>query len=704
MRSSHFNFLFLFCFFLVSFHSMSASAASADMDSLSLIVLPPTIVSGKAIEEEQGKIHLSTVEARRYPAPANDPIRFLKVLPGISSGNDFSSSYNASGGNYDQNLLYINGIEIESPFQVRHGLAQSISMVNPAMIDSMAFRSISFPVMMGDRLSSLVEADYKTGTGKMEGEVDVGLSAQSIVVRGSLAESVSFSSGARHANLGRYAQGLQITGEFVPSFWDWQTQIKAESSLLGDLSLFAATLNSSFVMRPEKIRLRYNCSLLRHQEVCSELKGLGRGAEKFEYADRVVGVSMERGFSSGTVKAYAHLTRKREIETTDVGYSIAPGNILSKEEFNSKLRRDKVESAIVGTKTVGRSHLLGGAGLRLSTIDGRVNSTEEITYRRGSFLNSRNSQNVNRKDADPFFFLQNSWASDRFSMIMGIRFVRFGATGETIEMPRISMSLKTTPRLALTLAAGRHAQPPIYKEYLGGRSGEEGKLKAQRSDQIGAGLVYEIQDSLHWSCDIFYRHQWRMISYHIDDLRIFYSDSNDSKGFVYGVNSKLRGKMDSLIGIASYGYLVAREDILGDDRGYLPRPSDQRHTASLYVEDRMYLDILPSGFIKYSRFHLSILYGTGFPYTSKIVQAGKLIDGPRNDRRDRPYFRFDVGLTQGLNLLGRTFHLRQEIANLFDQYNVLGYSYFPTFLGESIEVRRSLGRRVYNLGIALKFQ
>ena len=199
-----------------------------------------------------------------------------------------------------------------------------------------------------------------------------------------------------------------------------------------------------------------------------------------------------------------------------------------------------------------------------------------------------------------------------------------------------------------------------------------------------------------------------MISYQIDDLRMRYSGENDSKGRVFGVNSKLRGKLDSLIGIVSYGYLLARENIIGDGHAYLPRANDQRHTLSMYLEDRMFLDFSRVRFLDYSRFHIRVLYGSGFPHTPKVVAIAEdgrpqLTDGPRNSVRDRPYFRFDVGMTQSTSLWRKTLHLREEIANVFDQYNVLGYSYLPSPSGKPIELRRSLGRRVYNVSVSVEF-
>ncbi|MXY82574.1 MAG: TonB-dependent receptor plug domain-containing protein [Gemmatimonadetes bacterium] len=671
------------------------------------VEIPEVIISTSASTPEQGKTDISLTELRRYPAPTNDPLRYLKVLPGITSGNDFSELYNVQGGNYDQNLVYINGVEMESPLLLRRGLAQTLSILNPTMIDSMTFRAISFPVTFGDKLSSALDANYKLNAQENGGILDLSVTTQSLTLQGHLAQSLDFISGIRYSNLGRNARGLQISGQFDRKFWDWQTQIRFKYPRIGQLTLYIATLRSIFGMRPEEILLRYNCHAFRHERICDEYHGFASGHENFTYEDNLLGMSMERTAKHGRIRVYTNIVHKREDEDTSVQYEIEPSSIRSTEAFINQLKQIKVESAIVASKDLGESHFTVGVGARFLKLNGSINSFEGITYDRGRFFAEGINSELQRNYNDSFFYLQSRHQTGRLRTVGGVRIAQFGATGETIVMPRISANYRLFPRVSWTLAAGRHAQPPVYKEFLPVGSAKD-SLKSQRSDQIGTGLIYQIQESLYWSTEIFYRSQWRMISYQIDDLRIRYSGENDSKGRVFGVNSKLRGKLDSLIGIVSYGYLIAQENIVRDGYDYLPRANDQRHTLSMYLEDRMFLDFMRIRFLDYSRFHIRVLYGTGFPHTPKVVAISEdghqqLTDGPRNSVRDRPYFRFDVGMTQSTSLWRKTLHLREEIANVFDQHNVLGYSYLPSSSGKPIELRKSLGRRVYNVSVSVEF-
>ena len=194
-----------------------------------------------------------------YPAPTHDPLRYLKVLPGVTSGNDFSGLYNVQGGNYDQNLVYINGVEMEPPLLLRRGLAQTLSTLNPAMIDSITFRAISFPAAFGDKLSSVLDANYKLSAKENSGALDISATTQSLTLQGYRAQFLDFISGVRYADLSRDSRGPQISGQFERKFWDWQTQIRAKHPQVGQLTLYMATLSSTFVMRPKEMLLRYNC-------------------------------------------------------------------------------------------------------------------------------------------------------------------------------------------------------------------------------------------------------------------------------------------------------------------------------------------------------------------------------------------------------------------------------------------------------------
>ena len=670
------------------------------------IELTETVISVPATGREQGKSSISTTELDRYPSPTRDPLRFLKALPGVTSGNDFSALYNVNGGNYDQNLMYVNGVEINPPLQIRRGLAESFSILNPSLIDSMVFRAISFPVRLGDNLSSVVEAEYGLDAEELQADLEFSSTSQSLAIRGPLSTIIDVNSGVRHASLRRHTGGLQISGKFKPTFWDWQTLSQMSLSPVTQLKLYVALLRSDFEMRPRRILLRYNCSVLRHRRVCDEFQGRGSGLESFAYDINLFGVVLERVLAKGFVKIYANYLDNREREDTNLQYAVAPNDIVSTERFDTELLLERWEVGLLSTYGRDTSQWIAGIGSRRSRIDGEVDSFEEVVYDRGLFFSSARSVAVDRDNMDHFLHLQYRRESDARSVVSGIRLVRFGSTTKVLLMPRLSARYKANSSWAFTLAAGRHAQAPLYKEYLA--AAKPSDLKLQKSDQIGGGVCYEISNTLNWRTEFYFRRQREMISYQLDDLRVTYSGENDSRGLTYGMNSNLRGQLNSLIGIASYGYLIAREDIAADGRGHIAGPTDQRHTLSTYVEDRMYLEYLKLPNLLYSRFHLRVLYGSGFPHTPKILQdstagAPLLIDGPTNSSRDRSYFRFDIGMTQALNVWNHTVHVRQEVANMFDQHNILGYTYLPSSSGAPVEVRKSLGRRVYDFRVTMKF-
>ena len=113
--------------------------------------------------------------------------------------------------------------------------------------------------------------------------------------------------------------------------------------------------------------------------------------------------------------------------------------------------------------------------------------------------------------------------------------------------------------------------------------------------------------------------------------------------------------------------------------------------------------VRPHPYLHGSALHVRLLYGSGFPHTPKLLaeDAPVLVDGARNSRRDRGYLRFDVGMTQTLNVAGYKVRVREEVANVFDQFNVVGYTYLPTPAGTPVELRNALGRRIYNMSLGV---
>ena len=247
------------------------------------------------------------------------------------------------------------------------------------------------------------------------------------------------------------------------------------------------------------------------------------------------------------------------------------------------------------------------------------------------------------------------------------------------------------------LAAGRYSQPPLYKEFRSRGGEQSSNLKAQKSTQFTVGLEHKKNENLSFRVEAYYKRLHDLISYDLMDVRIVYSGMNDAVGYVYGLETHLRGEfIPDCIAWLSYSYVVARENLKNDNEGWVPRPSDQRHLFAAALQDKM--DRFPG-----SRLHIRILFGSGYPYTYRYVKTNdngesEVVLGKRNSSTTRFYRRFDIGFTQKFKLGNISVTLKEEILNLFNMYNVMGYSWIS-----GAKVEHGLSKRTYNIGISAQF-
>jgi hypothetical protein len=670
------------------------------------------VTTGVRLVEAPGAMALSPVEVHRAPGPTPDPVRFVKVLPGVTSGNDFSNAYGVQGGSYAENLVYVNGVEIEAPLQLRRGLAETFTVVNPAMIGQVNFRAGSFPVHYGDRLSSVLDVDYRLPEQRLEGRVEASLLLQSLTLGGQLGGNLRVLVGGRRADLGRLTRRLQTEDEYRPSFSDLQALIEWSTSKTDRVIAFAAQTSSRFRVAPTHQVLRYNCS----DVGCDTFSSAIDGGERYDHDTHLLGLRWERQAAARTLSVFAHLLRQEEYEDTDLAYrtrwqpldrgaGYQQEQLFLAQRFHSRLELWRWEA--------GLQHQRGphgwGVGVRLADLQATTSGYEGLSSADDLDGAQDATTTLERSDPDLYAYGQRQWGWGGGELTGGLRLVRFGSTEEVLALPRLSVMRALGERWELLLAAGLHAQPPLYREFLGA----EGSLRSQKSAQLTAGVAWRARSTLHGRAELFYRRLTDLMSYQLDDMRLVYAGDNDARGYAYGANTHLRGELARLVGIVSYSYLMAREDLAGDGRGYMPRPGDQRHTTSVYVEDHM--DLRPLSWLLDSTFHIRVLYGSGFPYTPRLspgeppatgdMEPGMplLVDGERNSRRDLGYFRFDVGMVQTVALWGVAVDVREEVANFFDQYNVVSHTYLPTPDGAPVELRTALGRRTLNLAVSTRF-
>jgi hypothetical protein len=93
------------------------------------------------------------------PAPVTGVESLIKII--VGSNNELTSQYSVRGGSYDENLIYVNDFEIFRPYLVRNGQQEGLSFINPEMVRNINFYSGGFPAKYGDKMSSVLDIQYK---------------------------------------------------------------------------------------------------------------------------------------------------------------------------------------------------------------------------------------------------------------------------------------------------------------------------------------------------------------------------------------------------------------------------------------------------------------------------------------------------------------------------------------------------------------
>ncbi|HEX9971499.1 MAG TPA: carboxypeptidase-like regulatory domain-containing protein, partial [bacterium] len=223
------------------------------------ITLRPKILPGQEVsitahteEPRLTRFEIPPAKLVTIANPLPDALISLKTLPGVSSGNDQSTFYNVRGGNYDENLIYLNGVEIYQPILVRKGIAENPSLVNPDLIQSINLRTGAFPVCYGDKLSSVLDISYRDqDINKISGRAELSSIMTGLTLGGPFNDKGTWILGLRKINYGYLFNVLQTTGNYSPDFRDLQLGVTYQLNSRNQLKLFGLYGNSRFKLTPK---------------------------------------------------------------------------------------------------------------------------------------------------------------------------------------------------------------------------------------------------------------------------------------------------------------------------------------------------------------------------------------------------------------------------------------------------------------------
>ena len=658
----------------------------------------------------------------------------IKTLPGVSSNNELSSQYSVRGGNFDENLVYVNDVEIYRPFLIRSGQQEGLSFINSDLVSSIEFSAGGFQSKYGDKMSSVLDIKYRRPS-DFRGSVSASLLGGSVHIEDvALKGKLSHITGIRYKS-NRYLLGtLDEQGEYDPRFVDMQTHITYRFNDRLDLSFLGNIAENIYRFIPQTRETTFGT-----WQTPLNTKIYFEGSEEDRYKTFLGALTVNFHPSNDlNFKFIASAYSASEAESYDIlgdYYLNELERNMSSEEFGDSVlnlgvgtflnhARNTLDARVMSIAHRGafnsERHLLNwGLGIQHESID---NSINEWIYRDSTgyslpysdrevllyyTLNSKAKLSTNRITG----FFQDTWQfpfmSGDLYLTGGIRAHYWDFNRELLISPRFTFNFFPAweSNVSFRLSAGMYHQPAFFRELITPSGTINTGNRAQRSFQLLAGSDYLFtawNRPFRFTAEAYYKYMSRLVPYQIDNVRIRYLSDEVSEGYAAGVDMKINGEFVSGVqSWASLSLMQTRENIAGDGYGYLPRPTDQLVNFSLLFQD--YLPGNPSW-----KMHLAGYYGSRLP------------TGPPNSERFQdifrmpPYRRIDMGVSKVLisesrpsaNRWLRNFRdlsLSLEVFNLLNINNTVSYFWVSSSYGDMFAVPNYLTSRKINLKLALTF-
>lgn len=686
---------------------------------------------------------------------ANGGIESLLItFTGVSSTNELSSQYNVRGGNFDENAVYVNGIEVYRPLLVRAGQQEGLSFINTDMVKNVAFSSGGFDAKYGDKMSSVLDIEYKKPS-QFESTASVSLLGASAYV-GTANNKFTQMHGIRYKTSQYLLGTLDTKGEYKPSFIDYQTYMTYRLEPKWELTFLGNFSQNTYEFIPVNRDTKFGT-----YNMGRDLKIFFEGQEKDLFRTSFGALTLNYQPQKNMKLSFLASTfNTNESET----YDILGEYELSEVKMDLNAENKKGESLGIGkyqeharnrlNATVSNIAHLGELDLESHKMRWGINLQSEIISDKISEWQWRDSVGYSLPFSDNqenlFYTLKSNttmlsfrstaffqdtykWKTDAglFSFTGGLRANYWNFNKELLVSPRLAVSYlpKWEHDFSFRFATGVYYQAPFYKE-----------LRQTLTDSLGNVSVYlnkniKAQRSLHFVLggDHYFR-AWgrpfkftteaymkladRVISYTVDNVRIRYSGENDAKAYTAGVDFKLYGELvpgaDSWINLS---LMDSKQDLLNDSYvahtydangeiltsqvvypGWIRTPNEQRYVFSMLFQD--YLPNNP----KY-KMHLKFIWSDGLPFgPTNNVQYRNAFSSP-------DYRRVDIGASRVLvsgtdKFLDRSWlqHVKNiwlnvEVFNLLGFQNVNSYYWVTDIYGRQMAVPNYLTGRQFNLKI-----
>ena len=714
------------------------------------------IVTAKNRKRIQGITTIEPEMIRKIPGANAGVENILKTLPGVYSNNELSTQYAVRGGNYDENLVYVNEVEVYRPFLVRSGQQEGLSFTNTDLVQNVDFSAGGFQSKYGDKLSSVLDITYRRPT-------KFGISTEASLLGGSLAidavsknQKWSAITGIRYRDNSLLVNSQQTETNFKPTFADLQTNIiynastKLQWSFLGNISQnkynyqpISRQTNFGTINEPIALQVYYEGQEKdRYDTYFGAFKTTYKPSDNFtlkfitsayhtleqEYFDIFAGYYLGEVDTNIGSETFGGVTYSRAIGTqlnharNDLDALIVNAEVKgfhdikkTQVEWGFKYTREDIRDRIVEWEVIDSA----GFSINPPRLNLPINDQPYNPYIGPlvPFQNVRalNFATVDRLSGYAQLNRKTNLGNHDVWFNVGARMHQWKVNGANqvgnsqFEFsPRAQFAIKPDweKDMVFRFSTGLYVQPPSYRELRDSNGSVIPNVKAQKSIHFVLSSDYSFK---MWNrpfklvSEAYYKILKDVNPYTLDNVRIRYAADNNAIAYAQGLDLRLNGEfVPGTESWFSFGYLKTEENI--DNRGYISRPTDQTLKFGILFQD--YMPNLPS-----VKLYMNLVYNTGLPGGSPSYADPYLY---QNKMRD--YRRADVGFfkvfTDNNKNLPKGHWLKKfkdlsagmEIFNLFNNLNAITNTWVrDVYTKNQYGIPNYMTTRVFNFKITAKF-
>ena len=674
----------------------------------------------------------------------------LKTLPGVSSANELSSQYSVRGGNFDENLVYVNGIEVYRPFLIRAGQQEGLSFVNTDMVSSILFSAGGFEAKYGDKMSSVLDITYKRPR-ENAASLQLSMLGGSAHFEGASKNGrFSYLVGARHKTNEYVLNAMDTKADYIPKFSDLQTFINYELNTNWQISFLGNISKNEYTMIPENRDTEFGTL---NEALKLTIFFEGKEVDKYETYFGALSTTYQPSthlnlqfttsafqtfeqenfdilgeywlyqlennlgsddfgniaFDRGVGKYINHARNSLNARVMNFSHKGNYNNEDLKVDWGFRAQKEEIEDKI------SEWNLIDSAFFNYphpnDNIGGEADPNQQIVM--SELLKTQINLSSYRNSG----YMQFSKDINNITINAGTRGSYWTYNEELLLSPRATIAYAPLweKDIVFRAASGIYYQSPFYKELRTPEGTLNSNIKAQKSTHYVMGadyLFYSWGRPFKWITEVYYKNLENLIPYKVDNVRIQYLANDLSNGYAKGIDMKINGEFVSGVeSWASLSVMKTEEDIVGDyiinadgsssEAGFIPRPTDQRVNFSMFFQD--YIPGNPN-----YKMHLNLIYGTGLSF------------GPPNSEKHQDvlripdYRRVDIGFSAVLKDENKKSRIKwlnafnsiwvsAEVFNLLDINNTVSYLWVADITGRQYAVPNYLTARQLNAKLILSF-